>query len=84
MGHSRKSKISGKTIGQGILIILGVLLGLYVGGWLCFINGIGGMITAYQTSSALLGVWSLVKFLVAGPFGWGIFILFTFIASLFD
>jgi hypothetical protein len=84
MGHSRKSKILCKILGQGIIDILGILLGLYVGGWLCFINGIGGIITAYQTSNALLGIWSLVKFLVAGPIGWGIFILFIFIASLFE
>ena len=71
-------------IGQTIILILGAIIGLYIGGWLCFIGGIGGMVNAYQTLNVLLGMWSLIKFFIAGPLGWAIFILSIYIASLFD
>ncbi len=55
-----------------IIIIAGVLIGLYVGVWLCYINGIIDIIQQIRAPefSTLAVVWGVTKILFAGLFGW--------------
>jgi len=53
------------------LIIIGVILGLYIGVWLCFVSGIAGMMTelkADEVSNFKFGL-HIAKILFAGPIG---------------
>jgi len=62
-----------KTI-LGILLILGgIVLGLWLGLWVCFIGGIVGIINAIKapgTVEALTIAWNIVKILFASLAGW--------------
>lgn len=66
-----------KVIGI-ILIIIGVVLGLYLGLWQMFIGGILAIAKAIDGNSltATLVAWNVVKILLASPIGGGIFYLF--------
>jgi uncharacterized membrane protein len=58
----------------GLLMILGgVILGLYLGLWLCFIGGIVQIINELkspETANALAIAWGIVKIALAGAVGW--------------
>jgi hypothetical protein len=73
-----------KQLGITLLVIIGTILGLYVGIWVMFIGGIGTMITAYQSGAILMGIFGFIKFTLSGFVGWGLFVLFLAIAQFFD
>lgn len=60
----------------GILgVIAGIVLGVYVGLWLCFIGGIIGIakvVMALLAGKLLVGTlaWSVFKIVIAGIAGW--------------
>ena len=58
----------------GILIILGgIVLGLYVGLWVCFIGGIVQLINEIKSPEAVVAIniaWGIAKIVFAGLFGW--------------
>lgn len=55
-----------------VMIVLGVILGLYVGIWVCFVGGIYQIITA--VAAPQLAAWPLAvgigKVMFAGVAGW--------------
>ena len=60
-----------KTLGGILMIICGILFGLYVGVWLCFIGGIVGIIETIRAPelSAMVVAINIVKILGAGVAG---------------
>ena len=58
----------------GISIILGgIVLGLYVGLWVCFIGGIVQLINEIKSPEAVVAMniaWGIAKIVFAGLFGW--------------
>jgi hypothetical protein len=61
-----------KMIAGIALILIGLVLGLYVGIWLCFIGGIIGVIEQIraETLDATIVAISIAKILFAGLIGW--------------
>lgn len=69
-----------------LLILVGIGLGLYVGGYLLFIGGVVQIITAFQvftvatttvpSVAAMPIAFGLLKILMASIVGWIIFIIF--------
>lgn len=61
-----------KTITGLLLIIVGVLLGLYVGVWVSFIGGIVDVIHQIRAPelSTMALAWGIAKIFCAGLFGW--------------
>lgn len=55
-----------------ILVVCGVVLGLYVGGWVCFVGGIIDVIEAIRADalSAMAVAVGVAKVVFAGFFGW--------------
>ena len=55
-----------------ILIIAGIVLGLYVGIWVCFIGGIVQVIDQIRAPelTATIVAWGIAKIFLAGLFGW--------------
>ena len=56
-----------------MLMIAGLILGVYVGVWKCFILGIVGVIDAIRTPNTITSMQlaiSIAKVLCAGFFGW--------------
>ncbi len=55
-----------------ILIIAGIILGIYVGLYLCFIGGIIGLIEAVRAPELLASkvAWSIAKIVFASFLGW--------------
>ena len=74
-----------------LLILLGIVLGLYVGGYLLFIGGLVQFFTAmkilFVSGIAALDVMALVigivKVLVAGAVGWLIFLFCIIVGTAF-
>lgn len=62
------------------LILLGVVAGLYVGLWVCFIGGIVGLIEAVRAPNlvALDVAWNIAKIFLAGAAGWLSALVFIF------
>jgi len=62
-----------------LFLVLGVVLGLYVGFWCCLVGGVADVINAVKHDPVLIGKlgWGLLKFVLAGPAGW-----FTFFTCL--
>lgn len=64
-----------KTIGGILLIVLGILLGLYVGLWLMFIGGIVALIhecqlhQSWQTINGMVIALSIARIVFAGVVG---------------
>lgn len=60
------------------LVIIGIVLGLYLGLWQMFIGGILAIARAIDGNNltATLVAWNVVKILLASPIGGGIFYLF--------
>ncbi len=60
-----------KQIGGGLLILAGVVLGLYVGGYLCLVGGIIQIIEQIQAPviEASQVAWGIVRVLGAGLCG---------------
>lgn len=76
---------------SAIILLLGVIAGLYVGGYLMFFGGIVGIITQIgylihtpAMFSAVVAALSIVKIIFASITGFLIFTGFVFIASLLD
>lgn len=61
-----------KSFLGGFLIAAGVVLGLYVGLWLCFIGGIVGFIEAVQVSPVIPMdiAFAFAKFWFSALIGW--------------
>jgi len=61
-----------KLITGLILVIVGVLAGLYVGGWVCFVGGIVDVIEEIRSENlvALNIAVGIAKVLFAGLLGW--------------
>ena len=55
-----------------LMILVGIVLGFYVGLWVCFIGGIVGVIEEIKADelSALRVAVSVAKIMFAGFFGW--------------
>ncbi len=66
-----------KTLFGLILIVLGVVLGLYMGFWVCFIGGIVQVVESFkETPVDALGVaFGFFRFFFSGVVGWGTFLL---------
>lgn len=64
-----------KTLLGVLGVIAGIILGLYVGVWVCFIGGILGLLTSLialvggQLLTGLIG-WSIIKIIFAGIAGY--------------
>ena len=58
----------------GVLMIMGgIVLGFYVGFWVCFIGGIVQLINEIKSPEAVVAMniaWSIVKIVFAVLFGW--------------
>ena len=54
------------------LILAGIILGFYVGFWICFVGGIIQIIEAVAVSPVLASgiAWGIVKIVFAGAAGW--------------
>lgn len=63
-----------QNIFVGIAMMLaGVVLGLYVGVWLCFIGGIVTFIEGATNEGGVQAMkiaWGILKFILSGPLGW--------------
>lgn len=71
-----------KRLVGGFLIALGIILGLYVGVWFCFVGGIIGLVDVVNKlidgnglDGALIA-WSIVKIMFAGLSGYLAAIIF--------
>jgi len=64
-----------KTILGILLLIIGAIAGLYVGGWLMFIQSILDVCRAFdnQTLTATLIGWTIIKCVFAGFVGYLVF-----------
>lgn len=67
-----------------LLIIIGVLLGLYLGLWQMFIGGIIAIANAFDNGSltGTLIAWNIVKIILATPVGGTVFYILTVIGVL--
>lgn len=68
-----------------IVVVLSVVLGLYVGGYLMFIKPIVACLVAFDTgvlTGSMIG-WTIVKCIFAGTVGGVIFIIGHYIAMIF-
>ena len=75
-----------KQLFQVLIFLLGLLGGLYVGGYLMFFIGIVSVIEAIKATpleAGLLAV-GIIKVLFASVVGWGIFWLGMLLPALFD
>lgn len=66
--------------GLGVLMIIGaIIMGLYVGIWVCFVGGIAGLVDVVNGAikgneiSGMAVAKNLAKILFAGFAGWGSF-----------
>ncbi len=61
-----------KVICGILMVVAGMLLGLYVGGWVCFIGGIAGLITEVRADhvDAMRIAINIGKIFLAGLAGW--------------
>lgn len=66
------------------LIIIGVMLGLYLGLWQMFIGGILNIAKAFDngTLTGTLIAWNIIKILLATPIGGTVFYILTAIGVL--
>jgi hypothetical protein len=64
-----------------ILVVLGIVLGLYFGGWVLFIGGILQFFSSLIPLNLIGIAWGLIKFLLSGLVGWGIFVFCMFIGA---
>lgn len=66
-----------------LLILVGIALGLYVGLWLCFIGGIVQVVEAIKAEpvSAWGIAWGVLRIVLAGPVGWGSFLLCSMVGG---
>ena len=64
--------MKGKKIVGGLMIIGGIVLGLYVGVWVCFIGGVVGVIMEIKAEhlSAMGVAVGATKVMFAGLAGW--------------
>ena len=68
-----------------LLIIIGVILGAYVGLYLCAWGGILAVYHGIVAGSFWLFVWGFIRFMLAGVFGWGLVYTFGLLGtSLLD
>lgn len=60
-----------KKIIGGLLIVIGIGLGLYLGLWVCFIGGIMGIATAIDNHTVTVSIiaWNSIKILFSGLIG---------------
>ncbi len=61
-----------KLITGIVLMVLGAILGLYVGLWVCFIGGIVDVIDQIRAENleAMVVAWGIAKVIFAGFFGY--------------
>ena len=61
-----------KALFGAVLIIAGVMLGVYVGLWVCFIGGIVDIIQAVRAPELVTSAvaWGVIKILFSGLAGW--------------
>ena len=61
-----------KTILGTLLVLGGIVLGLYVGIWVCFVGGIVDVIQQIRAEelSPIIIAWGIAKIMLAGFFGW--------------
>lgn len=64
-----------------ILMILGILLGLYLGVWVLFIGGILQFFGSLIPLNLIGIAWGLIRFFLSGLVGWGIFVFCMFIGA---
>lgn len=65
-----------------LLIILGIGLGVYVGGYLLFVGGVVQLIEGIKIVEALSIAVGLLKIMFAAITGWGIVLLCGFIGTV--
>lgn len=66
-------KANTKTALGVVLIVMGGILGLYIGLWWGMVGGICGAIEAYKNDVDSMGIAvnaNAVRFMLAGTFGW--------------
>jgi len=67
-----------------IVVVLGIALGLYVGGYLCFFKGIVCIIEGIKAGWIATKIaWGVIRVIVAGTVGWGIFLALGFVGYIF-
>jgi len=63
-----------------LIVILGIMLGIYVGGYLCFFKGIICIVEGIKAGWVATKIaWGVVRIIIAGTVGWGIFIILGFL-----
>jgi hypothetical protein len=53
------------------MIVAGVVLGVYVGLWVCLVGGIADIVNGYNYGMVGLTLWGAAKFFLAGISGYG-------------
>ena len=74
-----------KKLLGGLLVLAGIVLGLYVGLYVCLWGGAVSIYTGIVTASFWLFIWGVIKWVFAGTVGSIIFWIFTGVGtSLFE
>ena len=64
--------------------VLGVILGLYLGVWCCFIMGIIDILIGLMNPVNILGIaFGILKIMCSGLVGWSTFLICAFISSTY-
>ncbi len=64
-----------KTVIGLVLMIVGVVLGIYLGIWVMFIGGIIQIAKSIQPEVIAMGIaWGIIRIFLASFVGWGCFI----------